>query len=153
MEKRRVLLVLHSGFNKWVPPGGHIEPGELFHETVSREFCEETGLQVEVLSASQEQGVSDRNATPLPTPFYVDLEREGFTTPALVQFFWVRRLSGRIEPQESEVKDVRWFSAKELPSLKTFEQVRYLASYAIKMHPSVREAAGSSSSQNSQSKL
>ncbi|MEU7404025.1 NUDIX domain-containing protein, partial [Streptomyces sp. NPDC044948] len=29
-------------FDKWVPPGGHIEPGESFAGTAVREFKEET---------------------------------------------------------------------------------------------------------------
>ncbi|WP_055530672.1 NUDIX domain-containing protein [Streptomyces graminilatus] len=47
VERGQVLLVHHNRFDKWVPPGGHIEPGESFAGTAVREFKEETGLPVE----------------------------------------------------------------------------------------------------------
>lgn len=46
-----VLLVNHRRIGAWVPPGGHVEPDELPHQTVARELLEETGLAVEILSA------------------------------------------------------------------------------------------------------
>ncbi|MEV6873930.1 NUDIX hydrolase [Amycolatopsis sp. NPDC051128] len=137
VEDAKVLLVHHNGFDKWVPPGGHVEAGETFAETAAREFCEETGLSVTTLSASPEIHPADDNATPEPAPFYVDVEREGFKLPALVQFFFMRRAdrSASIHPQLTEVHDARWFSLDELDHIKTFDQVRSLARYAIVNHP------------------
>ncbi|MCR6487338.1 NUDIX domain-containing protein [Amycolatopsis sp. OK19-0408] len=137
VENDLVLLVHHNGFDKWVPPGGHIEAGETFAETAVREFGEETGLQVEALSAGPEIHPADNNATPEPIPFYVDLEREGFKQPALVQFFFMRRTdrSSVVTPQLSEVYDARWFALDEINNIKTFDQVRSLAKYAIRNHP------------------
>ena len=136
VEDGRVLLVHHNGFDKWVPPGGHIEAVELFPDTVAREFKEETGLEVEVLSAQGSLSHTDDNATPVATPFYADYEREGFAVPALVQFYWVRRISGTLSAQLEEVSAVRWFTKDELKTLNTFEQVQTLATYALDHHPS-----------------
>lgn len=44
------MLVHHKRLGAWVPPGGHIEPGELPHQTAIRETLEETGIAVDVLS-------------------------------------------------------------------------------------------------------
>lgn len=137
VEDGRVLLVHHNGFDKWVPPGGHIEAGELFPDTVIREFKEETGLEVEVLSAQGGLSHTDDNATPVATPFYADYEREGFAVPAFVQFYWVRRIAGTLSAELKEVCAVRWFTKDELNTLDTFEQVRVLATYALSHHPSV----------------
>lgn len=136
VEDSRVLLVHHRGFDKWVPPGGHIEAGETFHEVAEREFEEETGLSVQALSATPAL-IDDANATPLPGPFYVDLEREGFRIPSITQFFYMRRRDQdrEIVAQLSEVADVAWFSAEELDDLPTFEQVRVLCRYALVNHP------------------
>jgi ADP-ribose pyrophosphatase YjhB (NUDIX family) len=40
----RVLLHFHQKLARWLPPGGHIEPGELPDEAALREVHEETGV-------------------------------------------------------------------------------------------------------------
>ena len=136
VEDGKVLLVHHRGFDKWVPPGGHIEAGDTFHEAAAREVREETGLDVEVLSATPSL-LNDDNATALPGPFYVDLEREGFRIPAIVQFFFVRRMNrdAPVSAQLAEVHDVAWFDLNEIERIPTFEQVRVLSRYALRHHP------------------
>lgn len=45
----RLLLVNHKGLTSgdfWAPPGGGVEFGDSMHETLVREFREETGLEV-----------------------------------------------------------------------------------------------------------
>lgn len=39
-----VLLHYHRKLNRWLPPGGHIEPNELPDEAAVREVFEETGV-------------------------------------------------------------------------------------------------------------
>jgi 8-oxo-dGTP diphosphatase len=39
-----ILLVDHKSAQLWLPPGGHVEPGEHPRETVARELKEELGL-------------------------------------------------------------------------------------------------------------
>lgn len=145
VEHGRVLLVHHNRFDKWVPPGGHIEPGESFAGTAVREFKEETGLLVQAISSQPEIHPADANATPEPVPFYVDIEREGFATPALVQFFYVRRQPGTreqaVEAQLEEVHGAAWFGLEDLDTLKTFDQVRSLARFALLNYPVAGERA------------
>ncbi|WP_433228253.1 NUDIX hydrolase [Actinomadura formosensis] len=143
VEQGRVLLVHHNRFGKWVPPGGHIEPGETFAETAVREFKEETGLLVEALSSQPVIHPPDDNATPEPVPFYADLEREGFRVPAIVQFFYVRRITDdqELQAQLEEVHDAKWFTLGDLDDLPTFEQVRSLARFALCNYPIETERA------------
>ena len=142
VEDGKVLLVHHRGFDKWVPPGGHVEAGDTFDQTAVREFKEETGLDVEAISATATL-LNDDNATPLPGPFYVDLEKEGFRFPSITQFYYVRRLAGGSEltPQLEEVHGLGWFGLEELDDLPTFEQVRVISRYAIENHPDVVSAS------------
>lgn len=41
---REILLVDHKNAQLWLPPGGHVEPGEHPRETVARELFEELGI-------------------------------------------------------------------------------------------------------------
>jgi ADP-ribose pyrophosphatase YjhB (NUDIX family) len=45
----RVLLHFHPKLGKWLPPGGHIEPGELPDDAATREVREESGLTVRLV--------------------------------------------------------------------------------------------------------
>jgi 8-oxo-dGTP diphosphatase len=44
VDGREILLVDHKSAQLWLPPGGHVEPGEHPRETVARELQEELGF-------------------------------------------------------------------------------------------------------------
>jgi len=48
-EESKVLLVDHKKAQLWLPPGGHVEPGEDPKETVLREAKEELGIETDFL--------------------------------------------------------------------------------------------------------
>ncbi|MEQ9423688.1 MAG: NUDIX hydrolase [Cyclobacteriaceae bacterium] len=54
IEANKLLMVRHQGFGKaghlWIPPGGGVEFGESVNEALTREFKEETGLDISVKS-------------------------------------------------------------------------------------------------------
>ncbi len=50
----KVLLHLHRKLGMWLPPGGHIEQGELPDDAAVREVLEETGLRVEIVGEKWE---------------------------------------------------------------------------------------------------
>ncbi|MBB6098069.1 8-oxo-dGTP pyrophosphatase MutT (NUDIX family) [Deinobacterium chartae] len=67
----RLLLHPHPKIGKLLPPGGHVEPGELPDEAAVRETLEETGLRVRLLGR---RGPADDGVLPLVRPHGVQLE-------------------------------------------------------------------------------
>src|SRR2546427_10572074 len=49
LEKSEILLVDHKRAELWLPPGGHVEPGEHPKEAAIREAKEELGIEAEFL--------------------------------------------------------------------------------------------------------
>lgn len=43
-DLENALLILHGKYNKWVSPGGHVDPGENSLQAASRESGEEVGI-------------------------------------------------------------------------------------------------------------
>ena len=137
VKEGKVLLVHHKKFDKWTPPGGHIEENETLDQAVVREWKEELDLDIHVIPAHENAFAGDANATPIPMPFHIDLEREGFDVPHIGYFFYVR-LQDPTQPikvLETELKGFKWFAKEELQQISTFEQVRALANYAIIHYP------------------
>ena len=72
----RVLLQWHRKLARWLPPGGHIEPGELPDDAARREVLEETGQTVRLLGGTG-LGMSPRGPglpRPLVRPMGIQLE-------------------------------------------------------------------------------
>lgn len=133
----KVLLVHHNGFDKWVPPGGHIDDDETPAQCAKREFFEETGLEVTVMSAVPLAFEGDENETPIPVPFHMGLDTEGFNKPLVAHFYFVKEAKENqtLQYQESELFGIGWFSKEDLVGLKTFDQVRAVAAFAIDNYP------------------
>ncbi len=137
IKDNKVLLVHHKKFDKWTPPGGHIEEDETPDQALIREWKEELNLDISILPAHESAFSGDANATPIPMPFHIDLEREGFDVPHIGYFFYVKLLDENqiINIKESEIHNAKWFSKEDLATLPTFDQVRALAKYAINNFP------------------
>ncbi|MFE3871267.1 NUDIX hydrolase [Flavobacterium sp. ZS1P70] len=67
----KILLIHHKKFNRWMVPGGHIEPFENQIEGAIREVKEETGLNIKLFSfLHKEQKVDDSEWILPPEYFY-----------------------------------------------------------------------------------
>jgi 8-oxo-dGTP pyrophosphatase MutT (NUDIX family) len=135
----KVLLVHHKKFNKWTPPGGHIEENETPAEAVVRELKEETSLSVEVMPAYKNGFKSDLNCAPMPMPFHIGLYREDFDVPHIGYFFFIKVLDGnyKLKVLESESLGLGWFGLEELKDLETYNQVKLECKYAIENYPKI----------------
>jgi len=125
IDAGHVLLVDHRKAELWLPPGGHVEPGEHPRDTVLREAREELGIDAEfwsprplLLSQAQTRGDHDR---------HVD-----------VSFWYVLRISraALLQPDWSEFHSVRWFAFDEVPHERSDPHMpRFLRKLGTKLAP------------------
>jgi 8-oxo-dGTP diphosphatase len=114
-----VLLVAHRNAGLWLPPGGHVDPGEHPATTASRELEEELGLSTGAaadpvfLSVTVTVGL-DSGHTDVSLWFRASVSRD---TPLI--------------PDTGEFSDVRWWSRADLdaadPTCFDPEMDRFLA--------------------------
>ena len=105
-DEGRLLLVRRRVDGQWGCPGGRVEFGESWAECARREFREETGADVELTGllgvysdpADQVRPVADGGRVQV-----IGVMFEG-------------RLIGTLGASASDVTDIGWFGAGELPS-------------------------------------
>ncbi len=115
---RRAAGVPAPGY--WVPPSGHVEPGESQADAVRREMHEELGIDV----------VPVRRV-------WTCLTEDG----AILLHWWlVAPRSYELRPDPSEVAEARWCTTEEIGALQpTFvDDVRFF----VEVWPRVRDARG-----------
>jgi 8-oxo-dGTP pyrophosphatase MutT (NUDIX family) len=98
-----VLLVAHRNAGLWLPPGGHVEPGEHPADTAARELTEELGLPGDRVSR---------------TPVFLTVTRtvgaDAGHTDVSLWFVATASRDDRLEPDAGEFLEVRWWSRAEL---------------------------------------
>lgn len=105
-EDNKLLMVLQAAPDeepKWTVPSGGVEGNETFEECCIREFEEETGLKVEVVSKLQDK-------KGLNAQFGISYE---------LQYFQVRVISGELTVQDPDelILNIAWKSVAELDEL------------------------------------
>lgn len=115
----RVLLHWHAKLQRWLPPGGHIEPNELPDEAAVREVLEETGVHVRLDDAPETAPDLPRPGVPRPLarPAGIVLTAiaPGHEHIDLVYF-------GTGAPAGDRV-GVGWFRAADLPALNLTDEI------------------------------
>ncbi len=121
VHRNKVLLHWHKKLKRWLPPGGHIEEGELPDQAAVREVKEETGLSIKLI------GTRPRNfkgVKPLCLPQFVQEEY-------VIDHYHIDLLYlGK--PVSGKLMEGRWFSLKDLRSKKIGPDVRYHAKLMLK---------------------
>lgn len=73
VRDQHILLHWHAKLQRWLPPGGHIEPNELPDEAAIREVHEETGVAIELIGAHPHAAQGDGQPQPLIRPLGIQL--------------------------------------------------------------------------------
>lgn len=142
LKDGKTLLVKHKKLGIWLAPGGHVEENELPQQAAEREFFEETGVRVRVISAGTiPVGTSSEY---LPVPFAMNLhwinkpsKTRGFCEQHYTLNFFVNVVDeSAFGRQEEETDDIGWFTLDEIEKLETTDDIRGEAAYVFENFPS-----------------
>jgi ADP-ribose pyrophosphatase YjhB (NUDIX family) len=116
-----ILLIYHLKFNKWLPPGGHLEANETPPEAVKREVMEETGLEIELVSDDPLK-VDNSNAFSFERPYLCLIEEippyKDVPAHEHMDLVYLAKPCGGKELQEEIDKGhLRWFSLEQIEQL------------------------------------
>lgn len=113
VDQDHILLVDHINAGLWLPPGGHVEPGEHPRDTVRRECREELGIEARELHRG---------------PFFLTVtETVGITAGHTDVSLWYA-LKGsrreRLEFDRKEFRSIRWFHRNSVPLERADPELR-----------------------------
>ncbi len=113
VRRDEVLLLWHRKLQRWLPPGGHIEPNELPDEAAVREVAEETGIAVELVG---DVGLPVERPRQLIRPAGVQVEdiRPGHQHIDLIYFARPVDLDRSDAMGNDESEEVGWFTRETM---------------------------------------
>lgn len=121
----RILFIFHKKLQIWLPPGGHVDEGELPHDAVVREVFEETGVRAQIIDPVGDLGLPIVGPEiQIPTPFAVLHEKipAHGEKPAHLHYdflYKMRALDENLTHDEHEVEAARWYTLDEILKCKT----------------------------------
>ena len=125
-DMTKTLLVYHKKLQKWMPAGGHVDPGEMPHDAVVREVFEETGVKADFIKLSSiEVRLNPESEWEIPKPYYTMLQLipENSKQPKHYHYDFIYVLQSSEEKligKETEVENLSWFTLEQTSKLDTF---------------------------------
>jgi 8-oxo-dGTP pyrophosphatase MutT (NUDIX family) len=122
LDAGKVLMIFHRKLQKWLPPGGHVDPNELPTEAGIREVLEETGVEIKIIS-DEHVWIDRWNARSLPRPYLCLLENlpAHGDQPAhqhIDLIYLGQPIGGSINKSDKGIEEIRWFSLEEIDALE-----------------------------------
>lgn len=155
IQNSKILLVRHKKLGIWLAPGGHIEDLEMPHQAALREVLEETGIQCEIMSASSlplgtdseyqptplmanlhwvaSENYQARSKSKNPTKLHATEKWKRGCEQHLVWLYVMRPINNdqTVIMNQAESTEIGWFSAEEVGSLPTTDDIRAELQFAL----------------------
>lgn len=137
-SQKRTLLLWHKRLQRWMPPGGHVDPDETPEEAARRECKEETGLDVDIIGDAQidvfKKDPSEGQILKKPFAFLLEEipecpERNEPKHQHMDFIYLARPLDENqvLSLAEEEAEEIHWFTKEEvraIPKEKIYENVK-----------------------------
>ncbi|MAG37527.1 MAG: NUDIX hydrolase [Dehalococcoidia bacterium] len=120
-----VLLHRHKKLDMWLPPGGHIEPGELPDEAALRETKEEAGLDIVLVDTLEDPRSAPPGPQRLCRPLGIQLE-DIPPDHQHIDLIYAAVPSDSIPPRltgEGEANGMGWYPLAEFRRIGVSEEV------------------------------
>jgi 8-oxo-dGTP pyrophosphatase MutT (NUDIX family) len=121
LQGQSVLLMYHRKYQKWLPPGGHVEANETPPEAARREVKEEIGLEIEFMM-QENTWVDLPYARSFERPYLCLLEDipayQNKPAHQHMDFIYVAQPTLNQSDSSSSTETWRWFPLEEIKALK-----------------------------------
>lgn len=124
IHNQHFLFVKHPKYQKWMPPGGHLEPNETPAEAARREVIEETGFEIEFIQ-NPTLPITATGAVQIECPCFSFLyEIPPYKNQPAHQHIDLIFLAKPVGPSGTEPEgECRWFSLEEIEKFKIGEEI------------------------------
>jgi len=123
---KKILLVHHKKFNKWVQPGGHIESNETPEEAAIREVYEETGIKIKLLGNRFPR--EDDFIRPLGIQCNRNLNNDMHID---ITYAAIPVHDKELILNKDESTGIGWFSRSELENISVFPDIKITMDYIL----------------------
>ncbi|MBR2840845.1 MAG: NUDIX hydrolase [Bacilli bacterium] len=124
---KKILLVKHADYDKWLQPGGHIEPDETPEDAAVREVYEETGIKIKLLGERFPR--EDDFIRPLGVQ--CNRKKDGNRFIDIIYAAVPNNPNEELKINDESI-EAGWFSRNELERIPVFTDVKITMDYILR---------------------
>ncbi|MBR1376527.1 MAG: NUDIX domain-containing protein [Bacilli bacterium] len=122
---KKILLVKHKDYNRWLQPGGHVIGDEVPEETAERETYEETGIRIKLI------GERFPRESDFIRPLGIQRNYRDDITHVDIIYAAVPYDETLLTVDHNESYTAGWFSREDLDHMEVFPDVKITMDYIL----------------------